>query len=798
MSKGSVYCIGDAWKREFYFTNDEEYVTIIVPAGAYWLAEAFKENGIPVDGENLNTDLLYKECLEIQKHKDGNYYVTKKLGYKSGQIKWGIDTETIKFDKTLENNLVLIWNENKKHRAWSKEKGKRNIPDINGYYMWISREDLPTTNEMIQMGENCVVIIDASVLRKNGALIPSNTSWETIALNCIWQIRGNENLHSLLRANFIIVNFDLEGALVFDNINYTRTLWYLPSKFEGDIRNNAFGDIPDSWGIMVANIAIEFFNSLSDKDPWETLKNSVGSALTSAKYSIDQGYSIVKNDNTYEIISGYHEIVNKSSHLKKIVVPDYAGIDRWSIVKGLIDDIPNQSFEEYIKTIVIHGYDTTLSNFPVLTIGNLTTADRHEIERYLDIKKLIFNYLTSEKPGRPLCFAVFGKPGNGKSFGISEIAKSVASDTKLARKIEKLEFNLSQYKDFKELCIAFQRIRDVIISGNTPLVFFDEFDCEELKWLQIFLMPMQDGYFVQDNIRFSLGPCIFVFAGGIAETFDEFNKISKKENFKNKKVPDFVSRLRGYIDIQGINKEPNENDNIFMLQRAIILRSLIERKVKNIISRKDVNIDDGVLSALLYIPEYKHNIRSLEAIIEMSNFTNKSKWEQSCLPSREQLELHVDSKKFMKYVLTNIMRAEVVERIAEAEYFISNPETTSIWARLPEDEKAQYRKRASLVISALSWRVMRGYKLYYDFDTGQVPCPILETIPDKLIDDFAQRFNKLIVDKDIEASEMDDKCFLPWHELNEEGKNYYRSYIKNIPEVIKKARMYIVSSSFGL
>ena len=74
-----------------------------------------------------------------------------------------------------------------------------------------------------------------------------------------------------------------------------------------------------------------------------------------------------------------------------------------------------------------------------------------------------------------------------------------------------------------------------------------------------------------------------------------------------------------------------------------------------------VQIDDGVLSALLYVENYKHGVRSMEAIIDMSRLVDKKKWDQSCLPSRKQLDLHVDSEEFMK-ILFKVNGTEFIER----------------------------------------------------------------------------------------------------------------------------------------
>jgi hypothetical protein len=170
-------------------------------------------------------------------------------------------------------------------------------------------------------------------------------------------------------------------------------------------------------------------------------------------------------------------------------------------------------------------------------------------------------------------------------------------------------------------------------------VFFDEFDSifeGKLGWLKYFLAPMQDGTFREGETLHPIGISIFVFAGGICSTlaafcqedYDGSEKELALQEFKNAKGPDFTSRLRGYVNIIGPNPA-SSSDNIFMIRRAMLLRSLLERKAKQLFDvSNDVMIDKGVLRALIKVPHYKHGARSIEAIIEMSMLSGCICWEQ--------------------------------------------------------------------------------------------------------------------------------------------------------------------------
>ena len=126
---------------------------------------------------------------------------------------------------------------------------------------------------------------------------------------------------------------------------------------------------------------------------------------------------------------------------------------------------------------------------------------------------------------------------------------------------------------------------------------------------------MQDGIYKDEESFHPIGKAIFVFVGGTSSSFAEFCgekiKIEKEKQlflnkFKESKGPDFISRLRGYINILGPN-QVNEFDQFFMIRRAMLIRSLLEQKFPHLINEKGIaQIDNGVLRAMLKIPKYKH------------------------------------------------------------------------------------------------------------------------------------------------------------------------------------------------
>jgi len=88
----------------------------------------------------------------------------------------------------------------------------------------------------------------------------------------------------------------------------------------------------------------------------------------------------------------------------------------------------------------------------------------------------------------------------------------------------------------------------------------------------------------------------------------------------------------------------------------MLLRSLLGRKAKQLFdSNNHVRIDAGVLRALIKVPGYKHGARSIEAIIDMSMLSGRTRWEQAFLPAKEQLKLHVDDETFSRLVVRDVL-----------------------------------------------------------------------------------------------------------------------------------------------
>lgn len=328
------------------------------------------------------------------------------------------------------------------------------------------------------------------------------------------------------------------------------------------------------------------------------------------------------------------------------------------------------------RTIVREGTVRAFKNaaFPFARFGRLLTTDRSEIEGLRSIRTILNEYIHHDELKVPLSIGVFGPPGSGKSFGVEQIAEGLAPD-----RIKKFVFNLAQFRSFDDVSRLLLEVRDAGIDDKLPLVFFDEFDSpfdtQPLGWLKYFLAPMQDGRFQHDDSTLGLGKAIFVFAGGIASTHADFRdeKYWEKQYgipnlFKAAKGTDFHSRLRGFLNISGTNPdfvarrqtggaiqtastekkdEYRGEDFAYVIRRALIVRQLIERlsndsKAKLLDEDQHAEIDGDVLNALLLTEEYRHGVRSIGAVFQMSSLHGERVISKTSLPSSQQLAMHVD------------------------------------------------------------------------------------------------------------------------------------------------------------
>lgn len=375
------------------------------------------------------------------------------------------------------------------------------------------------------------------------------------------------------------------------------------------------------------------------------------------------------------LASVYKKILSeeKKQNICRVEVPErslkelVSGIAPFSILDEYCKKQPGR-YLSVAEHIVYEGLDDISRNVPICRYGKLVSLDKEEIENYHTVKALLddyiyqFDHLNNETRLQPLSVAVFGAPGSGKSFGVKQIAGS-------SGRFAITSLNLSQYHDPSEF---FEALRESIQcrSNQIPLIFIDEFDSElngtSRGWLRYFLAPMQDGEFTLNGKRSEINAAVFVFAGATASSFASFlpGTEEEQEAFRLIKGNDFVSRLKGILNIKGPNPTC-VTDRSAIIRRGMLLREQIMQKCPGICQDGIVNMSKCLLSAMLSVSNYRHGTRSLEFILAMSCLSGVTRFTPSCLPLDEQLNLHLNAKDFRQKLVFEQIMGDVVEKYAE-------------------------------------------------------------------------------------------------------------------------------------
>ena len=465
--------------------------------------------------------------------------------------------------------------------------------------------------------------------------------------------------------------------------------------------------------------------------------------------------------------------------------------------------------ENITKKIIEEGRLFINNSLPMARFGDLIEVNPLEIENYHNISNIITNYLKNENSQNPLSLAVFGPPSSGKSFAIIQITKSIAN-----KWVETLYFDVSVFTSPADITNALKSVQNVEKKGKIPLVFFKKFDLpfndKEYGWLKFFLDPMESGVFNVDGTLNHIKRAIFVFETGAHESFQDFSYDNQYEinQFKRAGGSDFVSRLRAYLNVLGPNK-CFEDDLFFRMRRAVLLRSILEKNAKNIIGDdQKANISRGILRAFLHVPKYKHGVRSIEAIIEMSMLSDKNIFDQSALPPKQQLDIHLDATIFLKLVASEPLFGSVFEKMAmeiHEDYRrmmmdskSNDSEAMKPWEDLSSDLKESNHQQAQKILVKLQ-----------EIDYDVIPC-ISEPKPFEFsheqIEKLAQIEHEQWMDERLSQGWRYDHRIthsdhyqklsphlVPWEKLPEKYKDMDRHAVRNMPTLLKKAGFEIYS-----
>lgn len=531
-----------------------------------------------------------------------------------------------------------------------------------------------------RFADRLIVVMTIDDLRREAVHISRGLSWEGTAQSLLQELRRAPTVNALSFCAHVAVLLGPEGAFLLSNpieAPHTRRahLFFDPSEIEGTWAQQLPGGIIGATSCLTAALAAQILCN-PDTPDWHA---GIQRGLAGIRRLYSEGYGraeagspATKTHLAFPLKTVAKEVVNGDQRFTEVPIPEVTSETGTDQMWTILGELHKKGLSSLAEEIVRKGEKVALQDVPIAKFGKLLAVDRQEVEAYRSICSLMEEYCRNLEVKTPLSIAVFGAPGSGKSFGITEIAKAL-----VATEIEKRTFNLSQLNRPEQLLGAFHQVRDLALSGKMPLIFWDEFDTslgqQPLGWLASFLAPMQDGTFQDGQITHSLGRAIFVFAGGTRERMREFAPSEVSDDFRSAKGPDFVSRLKGYVDIVGPNPRDGdiEADSHYLVRRALLLRSLLLRNAKHLFrGQKDeemvLDIDSAVLRAFLLTRKYRHGTRSMEAIVAMSSLTGRGRFERSSLPPRGQLALHVDEVDFMERVTGIELEADVLKKLAVA------------------------------------------------------------------------------------------------------------------------------------
>ncbi len=533
--------------------------------------------------------------------------------------------------------------------------------------------------------DRLVCVVSADELRHECVSLSRGLSWERTIEELRDGLSHNPALAGLGCCRHLIVSFGADGALWVDRSKDSEpraVLCYDAAGAEGEWADRIEGRVMGGSATGTAALAYALARHVSGgaARPLDLLP-AIEAGLASVRDLHEHGHGPVGKD----LPAGYPvkhlaEVILKpgTSFARAVIAwPKQGTVLRgktWMIVEASQHPFGSKtkpSLAGLARQVVLQGLPA-LMRLPHARFGKLVTADRSEIETLRNLRRLMLDYREQKRATKPLSLGVFGPPGAGKSFGVRQLAGEVFGPHAW------LEFNLSQFDGPDDLMGAFHQVRDLVLSGLTPVAFWDEFDSRNYHWLQYLLAPMQDGRFQEGQLNHAIGKCVFVFAGGTSPSFGEFgppDTPAEKEaqhRFKLRKGPDFLSRLDAYYDVAGPNRRTkpgpkgkrrlDPDDVCYPLRRALLIRGLLgcgpdER----------LEFDSDLLDALLLVPQYKHGSRSLEKLTTSLKPASGGPIRRSSLPAAAQLAMHVTPADFIAILNRNegFKMSDVIDTLAE-------------------------------------------------------------------------------------------------------------------------------------
>jgi hypothetical protein len=506
----------------------------------------WKQHARDIDGKKENTNRVWR--------------VAEFLGHSRSAVDSStVDLAAFRLDPDVDQASLIILDDagigfRKSEAIWPvalRTKGPRVVLKMSHP---IARD--PLWERLIEIHrDNLIVVISANDVRRSEVHVSRQLSWERTAEELAIEIEMNPRVNALADCWLTVVSFGPSGAFV-RSADRT-TLIFDPEHIEGSWETRHPGGMIGYLTALTGAIVRQLMDEPSRDATYDALVAATRAGLWTMRRLHENGYQVADGQGSL----GDGEVPTVELRAKQLSTWIHEGLDNvvrepaansqvattpGSLPRATAVPVRNASGRPWAiaessdpgilsEAIVRRGPVEGLAGLPVGRFGNLLTVDRRETEALRSIQGLMEEYCMQSRP-QPLSVAVFGSPGAGKSFAVREIAKTIAE-----REFTALTFNLSQLSSFAELAGAFHQVRDVVLRGEIPLVFWDEFDSaldgDDNGWLRHFLAPMQDGTFQDCQVTHPIGRSIFVFAGGKSTTLNAFTNPEDKSIFKDAKGP---------------------------------------------------------------------------------------------------------------------------------------------------------------------------------------------------------------------------------------------------------------------
>jgi hypothetical protein len=681
-----------------------------------------------------------------------------------------------------------------------------------------------------------IVVVSADQLRSEGLLVAGGLSWETSVDDIVEELESNQTLRGLKQCQHLIVTMRSDAALWLDRAGKPKDergqLVFDRKLCEGEWQDKheecrAYGSLSCTtasvaWAVSEAICAKEGPEG-KDKPPVDELDltTALVAGLSTTRFLLETGHGKAGAEPDFPFGDAARHLKAESAKDDQFTESAYSRADvrcgsrskqpdglnlepgKWTIL-GLVSPwhIKHDKVSlEPARRVALFGPDK-LPGVPCATFGDLRTLDRREIDSLRAIRRLMLMYRDAKVRNQPLCLGVFGAPGSGKSFGLKQIAKGVFGE-----KAPLLEFNLSQFNGPADLIGAFHQVRDKVLSGPTPVVFWDEFDSDGFQWLKRFLAPMQDGAFQEGQVTHSLGKSVFIFAGGTNFSFEQFQSHKDDPDFIAQKGTDIISRLSGYLDIAGPNQREAATqtpiDREYPVRRAMVIRIALE------LGDIPLEIERGLLTALLKVGRYRNGARSLTKLVSYIRDRGGFPLRRAYLPPDDILALHVENveefheitRKYAEFYAQTESRAREIHE----EYLISLSKKTEEERRSRPNnvgwDKLTPSARESNYAAALRIPEILEYEGFALADIRD-PRPGIEKIPgdevpQEVLDRMAEaehggweeerRMNGWTFSKHRSDKALRHYLLIPFGSLTPEDKAFDIDAIKKYPSHAKEA-----------